>query len=424
MSEPAEPRIRSLLALSLTPGLGPVLIARLLESFRSPEVALGASLAALKTIRGIGDAKARAIFESLRDAAARADRELALAEKLGVSLIPLGDPTYPPLLAQTPGAPTILYVRGTLHAATHPNQTDPEPPADRYPIAIVGSRSCTHYGVEQAERFAGHLAASGLTIVSGGARGIDTAAHRSALRNNGRTICVLGCGLAHTYPEENAELFARIADGRGAIVSELPLETAPSSENFPARNRIIAGLSLGVLVIEAGRGSGALITARVAAEDHGREVFALPGRVDSPASQGSLDLLKDGGALLVTEPADVLSLLESPARHLHADTHAARYAGRGSDTTSPHTPTDLFSPDTVAPRATPVLEPAPRLARALSPSQSRILAALAEPLTADELCAATGLDPSAVRSDLTFLELDRRVSRAGSRLRRVAHPGA
>lgn len=388
---------RHLLRLTMTPGLGPVLIARLIEHFGSAAAALDASETALREIKGLGPGRARAIAKGLRDSDRLADEELDRADRLGVRIIARGEPDYPPLLAQIPDAPPVLYVRGTLEPHG----------ADRYPIAIVGSRKCTVYGHEQATRFAMALAQAGLTVVSGGACGIDGAAHRAALLAGpqGRTIAVLGCGLAHRYHPDNTEVFARIEAGGGALVSELPLNTPPASENFPARNRIISGLALGVLVIEAGRRSGSLITARIAAEDHGREVFALPGRVDSPASEGSLELLKAGSALLVTSPADVLEALESPARHHHRGTHADRYPARAAAA-------PLF--DASAPVAT--------LPDTASASQRAILAALDEAgggLTIDELSRATGLAPGALRSDLTMLEIARRVRRQGSRVARV-----
>lgn len=387
-----DPATRDLLRLTLTPGLGPVLIARALELFQSSAAVLATNETGLKRIRGIGDDRARAIVGAFAGTERAADRELADAEQLGVHLLPIHDPAYPPLLRQTPDAPPILYVRGRIDHAGD----------DRYPIAIVGSRSCTAYGTEQAERFATALGQAGLTIVSGGARGIDSAAHRAAVRVKGRTLAVLGCGLSHCYPPDNHDLFDTIADGHGAVVSELPLATPPNAENFPARNRIISGLSLGVLVIEAGRRSGALITARLAAEDHGREVFAIPARIDSASSAGSLDLIKAGGAAMVTHADDILSALESPARHLHGGTHEARYAtGQG----------DLgFTVPTGA-------DSGPRDA-ALTDGQVQILAALDEPQSFDDLARIVQREVAAIRADVTILEIRRRVVRRGSLLSR------
>lgn len=369
-----------LLRLSMIPGIGPVLIARLVEAFGSPALVLTATARELKTVRGIGDDKAAAIIRNRDAASAAARAELDKAEVLGVRLIARGEPEYPPLLAQINDAPVILYVRGTIEPVG----------ADRYPLALVGSRRCTQYGIEQAGRFAGAVAGAGLTIVSGGAAGIDTAAHRAALRAGGRTIAVLGCGLAHTYPPENTPLFDQIAAGQGAVISELPLETPPTSDNFPARNRLISGLSLGTLVIEAGRSSGALITARLAAEDHGREVFVVPGRVDSASSEGSNDLLKSGGAAMVTSPADIIEALQAPARHLFDGTHAARF-GQAK-------------------------QPAAAAPLGLTQRQSAILEALTNEMTLDELCTAAGVGPAELRADLTMLELQHRIIRRGTRI--------
>lgn len=393
----AEPTVRALLRLTLTPGLGPVLVGRLLEAFGSVERIERASRAELERVSGIGRVTARAISEGLQPAAERADREVALAEAHGVRLIARGSLEYPPLLAQIADAPPLLYVRGALEPSGR----------DAYPVAIVGSRSCTSYGIEQAERFAGVLARSGLTIVSGGARGIDSAAHRGAMRAGGRTIAVLGCGLAMCYPPDNAPLFERIANGDGsaggAVVSELPMETAPSGANFPARNRLISGMSLGVVVVEAGRHSGALLTARYAAEDHGREVMVVPGRVDSPASEGALELIRQGGATLVCTPGDVLEELRPAARHLFDGTHAVRYADPTRDRQH-----ELWrSP-----------EPADAQPAAASDLHRRILQALHEPATVDELAVRTGLSAARLRAELTLLELSRQVRRVGEMIHR------
>lgn len=379
---------RDLLRLTLTPGLGPVLIARLLAAFGSAEAALAASAADLERIKGIGRGKSASFVRGMKEAAALVDDELALADKLGVTLIPRADPLYPPHLRAIADAPPILYCKGRFDPGA----------AHQYPVAIVGSRSATAYGIEQSERFASTLAASGLTIVSGGARGIDTAAHRGALRAGGaagRTIAVLGCGLANCYPPENQPLFDQIAASGGAVMSELPLRTNPEADNFPARNRLISGISLGIIVIEAGKRSGSLITARLAAEDHGREVMAVPGRVDSPASAGTHDLLKQGGAALVTDPGDVLALLETPARHSFEGSFEARYADP----------------------AAPLFEAKPAIAA--SSAQAMILQALASPRTMDELAADTGMEIASLRSELTLLEIQRRVRREGSRVARV-----
>ncbi|MFG0273556.1 MAG: DNA-processing protein DprA [Phycisphaerales bacterium] len=383
-SDTPSPETLDLLRLGLAPGLGPVLTRRAIETLGSPAAVAGASATALAQTPGIGAERARKIAAALRESDAALEAELALAARHGVRFVAAHDDEYPPLLRDLEDAPLALRVRGEL-----------VPELDRFGVAIVGSRSCTAYGMEQAERFSAALAERGLPVVSGGARGIDTAAHRAALRVRGRTVVVMGCGHAHCYPPENAALFEKVVEGGGCIVSELPLAMAPARENFPARNRVISGMALGVLVIEAGARSGALITARLAAEEHGREVMALPGRVDSGASQGAHELIRSGGAALVMTPADVIETLESPARHAHAGTHAARYAD-------------------------PAREPAPKridLATLdLTDRQRVIVEALAEPRTLDEVVRLTGLDASAVRTEATLLEVQRVLRRVGDRL--------
>jgi DNA processing protein len=390
-----SPNVFAMLRLTCVNGLGPKLIARLIEVCGSPEAAASASAAELARVKGIGAGRAQDLAAAIRASGDLAQREIDLAEELGVTLLAKGEAGYPSLLDQLPDAPALLYVRGRLAPAGE----------DRFAVAIVGSRKCTHYGLEQAERFASVLASAGLTIVSGGARGIDTSAHHGSLRARGRTVAVLGCGLAECYPPENKDLFAKIIEGHGAVVSELPLRTPPNAENFPARNRIISGLSLGVLVIEADERSGALITARVATEDHGRESMALPGRVDSPASRGTLELIKNGGAALVTEPGDVISLLESAARHLHEGTHADRYAAVASMA--------LFEDRrTQAPMRA---QPAEESVRPMSERRRLILSALSEPRTTDDLARATGVELHMLRSELTLLEIERAIVRDGPR---------
>lgn len=388
----------ALLRLTFTPGLGPVLIARLLAKFGSAARVLRASAADLERVHGIADAKARAIAAGMRETGALAEAELTRAAALGARLLAKGDPEYPAMLASLPDSPPILYVLGSLR----PHD------ADRYPVGIVGSRECSAYGLEQSGRFASVLARSGLTVVSGGARGIDSAAHRGALASGGRTVAVLGCGLGVCYPPENAELFEQIAAG-GAVVSELPLMTQPQAENFPARNRIISGLSLGVLVIEAGTRSGALITARVAAEEHGREVMALPGRVDSTPSRGTLELIKSGGAQLVTDPADVIAQLEAAAHHQFRGTHGDRYGPLGGSSDEPPI-AGLFATEPGKDAGTDLI--------AVTEAQLMIIAALDEPRSVDELMDLTGIDAAKLRGEITLLEIQKRVVREGSRFAR------
>ncbi len=397
------PGALDLLRLTLAPGLGPILIRRAVETLGSVRAVLDASPSRLEVVRGLGAVKAREIHRFLRERAGEETaREIDLCGAHGVALLSIFDERYPALLREIADAPPILYVRGGFDPVRH-----------AYPLAIVGSRTATHYGVEQAERFAGALAEAGLTIVSGGARGIDTAAHRAALRLRGQTIAVMGCGLSHCYPPENTDLYDEIIAAGGAVVSELPMRTSPAPENFPARNRLISGMSLGVLVVEAPRRSGALITARLATEEHGREVMCVPGRVDSPASEGSLDLIKQGGAAMVTNPADVLDLLESPARHAHRGSHADRYGGGGPDGGAGGAGAPLDAPAAAPPETTGV----PGLAALnLTTPQRAILEALASPCTLDELARRTGLDAGVVRSEATVLEVRRVIVRRGDRL--------
>ena len=272
--------------------VGPVTFGRLLKRFGSVDAVLGASVSGLTKVEGIG-------FKTAERIAASRDKfdacaELELAARLGVWLLHIEDPRYPAVLKQIYDPPPVLYVKGTLMRE------------DTLGVAIVGCRRCSLYGQEQASRFAHLLAAAGFTIVSGMARGIDTAAHTGALAAQGRTIAVQGCGLSRVFPPENAKLFELIS-ASGACISELPLRAEPLAENFPPRNRIIAGLSLGTIVIEAGLRSGALITARTALESN-REVMAVPGKIDSPLSQGPHSLIKQG-ARLVESVEDIMEAL-------------------------------------------------------------------------------------------------------------------
>jgi DNA processing protein len=255
---------------------------------------------------------------SLQDAA---KFEFERCAALGVELAMPGDAEYPALLAVIPDAPPLLWVRGSFGAGADqvasPSGGEPHDRGayafDEPRVAIVGSRHATAYGLEQASRFAGALAASGVTIVSGGARGIDAAGHRAALRAGGRTVAVLGSGLDRPYPPEHARLFEAIVEGGGAVVSEFPLATDPRPGLFPRRNRIVSGLSLGVLVVEAALRSGAMITARLAVEEHGREAMAIPGRVDAPRSAGCLRAIREGWAAMVSDVPQVFEQLGGAA---------------------------------------------------------------------------------------------------------------
>jgi DNA processing protein len=290
-------------------GIGPITFGRLLKHFGTIDRAFGASVKELSDIEGIGFKTAEQIARSRDNFDAAA--ELGLAEKLGVWLLNLQDQRYPPVLKQLYDPPPVLYIKGAITKA------------DNLCIAIVGSRRCSIYGQEQSSRLSFFLASAGFTICSGMARGIDTAAHQSALAAGGRTIAVQGCGLANIFPPENKKLFELIAES-GACISELPLGYEPLAENFPTRNRIIAGLSLGTIVVEAPFNSGALITAKTALENN-REVMAVPGKVDSPLSKGCHQLIKEG-ARLVESVDDVTEALGYIGEQLkeHVSTSAAK----------------------------------------------------------------------------------------------------
>jgi DNA processing protein len=285
--------LRHWLQLALTEGIGPILTARLIAWAGSAEAACDANVSLLRGVEGIGPNKARQIRESLTHAATEVDHEIARISAANATAISIEDPLYPPMLKIIPDPPPVLFIRGTLE------------PRDLNAIGIVGSRRCSHYGREQAERFGALLAGAGMTILSGGARGIDSAAHRGAMAAPlGRTIAVLGCGVDIAYPPENGPLFSQIAE-HGAVISEFPMQTPPLKEHFPRRNRIVSGMSRGILVVEADIASGALITARQACDDHSRPVFAVPGRIDNAMSAGPHALIRDG-ATLVTNLEEIL----------------------------------------------------------------------------------------------------------------------
>jgi DNA processing protein len=275
------------MALRAVEDLGDAAARRVLGAFRSPEAVLSATLDELVTIGGLTVPRARAI---LRSPSLETKRQLELEfrqlQRLRLSVVTCVDGDYPPRLSAIADAPPFLYVSGTFI------------PRDHHAVAIVGSRRVTAGGRQVTEELSRELARAGFTIVSGLARGVDAAAHRGALAGGGRTVAVLGCGLDRTYPPEHRALRGQI-ERDGAVVSELPLGAPPHAHHFPRRNRIISGLSMGVVVTEAAAGSGSLITARLAAEQ-GREVFALPGFVKSENSRGPNGLIKQGAKLVET----------------------------------------------------------------------------------------------------------------------------
>ncbi|MDM8008722.1 MAG: DNA-processing protein DprA [Phycisphaerae bacterium] len=348
---------------SLTNQVGPITFARLIERFGSAQAALGASVRQLESIDGVGPSTAEVIARS-RDQADVAC-EVALAARHGVRIICRDDEDFPAPLRHIPDPPICLYVRGGLQ------------PTDALAIAVVGSRRSTLYGREQAYRFGYQLAQRGMAIVSGLARGIDGESHKGALAAGGRTLAVLGNGLASVYPPEHRELADHVAAG-GALISELPMTTPPDTGNFLPRNRLIAGLSLGVLVVEAARRSGALSTAARASE-YNREVFAVPGRVDSDYSVGTNTLIRDQHAKLVTCADDILDELGEVGQTLRGTDEEAEAEGEPN----------LFH-----------VQPT------LSGDEQAVCDKLDdEPRSVDQLAAEAGLPESRVASTLIMLQL-------------------
>jgi DNA processing protein len=272
-------------ALNMVPRLGPVRLRKLLEAFGSPSAVLAARESALRSVPGVPWDTAREVARWRETV--DLDAELTRAEKAGARLISFLDDDYPPLLREIHDPPIVLYVMGELLRR------------DRQAVGVVGTRKPSVYGTDCTKKLSYQLAYAGMTVVSGLARGVDTFAHQAALAAKGRTIAVIGSGLGKIYPPENRELAAKIADGHGAVVSEFPLQTQADKQTFPMRNRIISGLSLGLLVVEAGGRSGALISAAQAAEQ-GRTVYAVPGRIDHPGALGSNRLLQHGGKAVLS----------------------------------------------------------------------------------------------------------------------------
>ncbi len=281
--------LASWLQLTLTPGIGGETQRKLLSAFGLPQAILAAGREAVRAL--IGN-KADALFDFAH--ADEVDRNIGWVNDIDQYILTLADPAYPSALLEIPDPPSVLYVRGNKDLLKQPG------------LAVVGSRNATPQGMQTAENFAKYLAAQNLTIISGLALGIDAAAHRGALAAGGKTIAVIGTGADRLYPARNKDLATEIAR-HGLIVSEFPLGTPATAANFPRRNRIISGLSRGVLVVEAAPESGSLITARMAGEQ-GREVFAIPGSIHSPVARGCHKLIKQG-AKLVETAQDVLEEL-------------------------------------------------------------------------------------------------------------------
>lgn len=268
--------------LNMVLGVGKTLFHRLVRTLGSPEKVFKAGRRELMEVEGIGEKIATAILGF--DVDISVEREFVLIEEHGVKLLTLDSPEYPALLKSIYDPPPVLCYKGE------------SPDKFAIPLAVVGTRAISSYGKIAAERICGSLASAGICIVSGMARGVDTMAHRAALDAGGSTIAVLGCGLAHVYPPENASLQKKI-EANGSVISEFPMSMKPDRNNFPARNRVISGLSYGTVVVEAGEKSGALITAEFALEQ-GREVFAVPGNIYSPNSRGTNRLIKMGAKMV------------------------------------------------------------------------------------------------------------------------------
>jgi DNA processing protein len=345
------------IALNMVPRIGPVRVRRLLDALGSPLHVLSAPSTRLASIPGIGQEAAQTLsrWQDHTDLS----RELSLVRSHSARVVTLADPDYPPLLREIHDPPTVLYTLGDLL------------PRDRHAIGVIGTRKPSHYASDAAKKLSFQLARAGITVASGLARGIDTLAHQAALAAKGRTIAVLGSGLARIYPPDNIPLAEKITSS-GAVITEFPMDTTADRQTFPMRNRIISGISFGVLVVEAGHRSGALISANQAA-DQGRTLYAVPGRIDNPNAIGSNRLIQQG-AKLVSTASDILDDFGI----LFADT-----------------------PDLPAP-------PSPQL----PPNEQTIHTALGDDEThIDSLVEKTGLPSHTVSSTLLALEIKKLVRR-------------
>lgn len=373
--DPAQER-RALIGLSLVPGVGASRLRGLLAHFEAPSAVFHASRSTLTQVDGIGPQTAEAIL-TFDDRAAVED-ELARADTLGAELISPWDERFPARLQEIYDPPAFLWMRGTL------------PETEAPMVTVVGTRRCTDYGRTQAHHLSAELARRGFTVVSGLAYGIDAAAHKGALDAGGRTIAVLGSGVGHIYPQKHTALAERIAD-QGAVLSEYRLDADPDAPNFPERNRIVSGLSLGTLVVESYAEGGALITARLAVEQN-REVFAVPGAVTKDSSTGTNRLIQRGHAKLVLTVEDVLEELPDVTVAEPAEVDADTVTGNAPDPTGD-----------------------------LSDEEALLYEALSEtPIHVDALCEETGLDPSTALPLLLQLEFKGLVRQlAGKQFRRA-----
>ena len=366
-----EDNVRAALRLSMTPGVGPKIFAQLVESFGSAQAVLEANQDQLSQIPGIGGKLIHAITVDSREV--DVDQEWNRCRDNKIDVVPCDDATYPENLTEIYDPPSILYRKGSWE------------PAYKIAVAIVGTRHASRYGIRQAERIATGLAHAGITVVSGLARGIDAAAHQGALKAGGKTVAVLGGGILNLYPPEHRGLAEQVAEN-GCLMSEMPTMHAPRSSSFPRRNRIISGISLGVLVVEAAERSGSLITARHAMEQN-REVFAIPGSVESRVSKGCHHLIRDGATLVETVD-DILEQLGPLSTPLV-----------GEDNKEIRNPAELQLDD----------------------QQRVILDAIdVEPTGIDEIVARTQLPVPRVLASVSILEMRRLIRRvSGSSVARV-----
>lgn len=378
--------VKNLIHLNIIPGVGSQSIRCLMAAFGSAEKALTATSEELVQIEGL-TRNARQRLVNGRSHVSL-DRELELIQSHQCHIVTFEDEAYPPLLKQISDPPLVLYVKRRM------------PPQDALSIAIVGSRSPTHYGKTTCQQLSRQLAARGVTIVSGFARGIDTVAHRGALEAGGRTIAVMGNGLNHVYPEENRHLADEILESGGALISEFPMTVPPMGTNFPLRNRVISGLTWGTLVVEASERSGSLITARLAAEQ-GREVFAVPGQIFSKLSQGTHKLINQG-ATLIHSVDDLIDGLPQTF---------TEFAASSSPASQPHEqhplPTSTTSP---ARQLTldnlPHSEDNPAPSVQLTPDEGAVLSAIDAPTShIDQIVRTAQLPINRVSSVLLTLEL-------------------
>jgi DNA processing protein len=380
----------NLIRLKTAAGVGNAILWRLIREFGGSDGILGAGAGALTRVKGVTAAKAENIL-----AAAKYDPrpELEKALRAGVTVIPYDDPSYPAPLLHSYDPPAVLYVRGRLL------------PEDQVAIGVVGTRAATPAGRDSALKLSAALAMGGYTVVSGLALGIDAFAHIGAMNAGGRTIGVLGCGFDHMYPEQNRDLALEMAR-TGAVISEYPMATRPSRDTFPTRNRIIAAMSLGLLVVEAPLRSGALITARIA-NDIGRTVFALPGRIGDASSEGSNQLIRDG-AVLVTGPDDIFRELNPSLPPPEPPERPSRRSGSRSGAPGQAAETAPMAPAGLKPAEDIPGLPAPEL----SDEQRKLLAAVAKDwLSVDDISAAAGLAAGKTAALLGLLRLRRLVER-------------